>query len=168
MIKEKQIYQIIEFLKPTWKKQILFFFCYFLLTVINVEDFKKGVLFLVLAYLLSCVVIKRVLKSTNKIKIWEITMFLGTAFGISFVYPFNLIWIELVGVSFEFINFISYFSVIIISPKYSNTWLYMISPVILFATLGTIIGWFIGWIFIFSKEIIKLFQRLFLNKRKRR
>jgi len=164
--------QIIEFLKPTWKKQILFLFLYFWLTgfisrLISIEKLKENVSFigllLILFYLLSCFVINRVLKNESKIKLWEITMFLGIVVGISFVYPFDIIWTYLIGCS-EITTFISGLSVIIISNQYplsSNMWLYMISPVILFATLGLIIGWFISLIFILGKELINFFRKLF-------
>ena len=162
--------QIIEFLKPTWKKQILFL--YFWLTIfisrlISIEKLKENVFFigllLILFYLLSCFVINRVLKKESKIKLWEITMFLGTVVGISFVYPFDIIWTHLIGYA-EITTFISGLSVIIISNQYplpSNMWLYMVSPVILFTTLGLIIGWFISLIFILGKELINFFRKLF-------
>ena len=164
--------QIIEFLKPTWKKQILFLFLYFWLTIfisrlISIEKLKENVFFigllLILFYLLSCFVINRVLKKESKIKLWEITMFLGTVVGISFVYPFDIIWTHLIGYA-EITTFISGLSVIIISNQYplpSNMWLYMVSPVILFTTLGLIIGWFISLIFILGKELINFFRKLF-------
>ena len=113
--------KIKEFLKPTWKKQVLAlvgYFCFGMVTIgfffLILSSFDKKflselvgqiwiLLFLfillsfVLFYLLSCLIIWKVSKKDRmrRLKIWEVTMFIGIILGCSplgfwaepFIYP---------------------------------------------------------------------------------
>ncbi len=171
---EKPIYKIREFLKPTWKKQILFLISYFylggILFHLFVEGKFLGIAYLFLAhlfvggiflgiayqflvffllYFVSCLATWIIFKSDKlrKLTFWEIGMFIGIVAGCS-----NPLGIPAGLLFFQLLEPVSKYLIpdFLIYPKAEGRmwWSVMVSPVI----AGAIIGFLVSYIIHFGKK----------------